>query len=136
MPLPSPDVVEAAAKAGITAIIQPGFHQGSDSIDCCNQYDIAMVFTHMRHFNINGGWNMRVLVIGGGGSTAILENLPKVLWWKDLYPAMGMANWLCVPGDISDIDFSWILPRVAIDFTVVGRNFHWHWGGGCLSKKT
>ena len=48
---PFSDVVEAAAKAGITAIIQPGGSiRDQDSIDCCNQYDIAMVFTHMRHF--------------------------------------------------------------------------------------
>ncbi|RYG73139.1 bifunctional phosphoribosylaminoimidazolecarboxamide formyltransferase/IMP cyclohydrolase [Lentibacillus lipolyticus] len=48
---PMPDTVEAAAKAGITAIIQPGgSKRDQDSIDMCNQYGIAMVFTGMRHF--------------------------------------------------------------------------------------
>lgn len=48
---PFPDVVEAAAKAGITAIIQPGgsIHD-RESIDACNKYGIAMVFTGVRHF--------------------------------------------------------------------------------------
>jgi phosphoribosylaminoimidazolecarboxamide formyltransferase/IMP cyclohydrolase len=48
---PFSDVVEAAAKAGITAIIQPGGSiRDQDSIDACNKYNIAMVFTEMRHF--------------------------------------------------------------------------------------
>ncbi len=48
---PMPDTVEAAAKAGIKAIIQPGgSKRDQDSIDMCNQYDIAMVCTAMRHF--------------------------------------------------------------------------------------
>ncbi|GAA0430153.1 bifunctional phosphoribosylaminoimidazolecarboxamide formyltransferase/IMP cyclohydrolase [Lentibacillus halophilus] len=48
---PMPDTVEAAAKAGVTAIIQPGgSKRDQDSIDMCNQYGIAMVFTSMRHF--------------------------------------------------------------------------------------
>lgn len=48
---PMPDTVEAAAKAGVTAIIQPGgSKRDQDSIDVCNEYDIAMVFTNMRHF--------------------------------------------------------------------------------------
>ncbi len=48
---PMPDTVEAAAKAGISAIIQPGgSKRDQDSIDMCNQYGIAMVFTGMRHF--------------------------------------------------------------------------------------
>lgn len=48
---PMPDTVEAAAKAGIKAIIQPGgSKRDQDSIDMCNQYDIAMVCTGMRHF--------------------------------------------------------------------------------------
>ncbi|MBT2217451.1 bifunctional phosphoribosylaminoimidazolecarboxamide formyltransferase/IMP cyclohydrolase [Virgibacillus dakarensis] len=48
---PMPDTVEAAAKAGITAIIQPGgSKRDQDSIDVCNEYGIAMVFTGMRHF--------------------------------------------------------------------------------------
>ncbi len=48
---PFSDCVEAAAKAGITAIIQPGGSiRDQDSIDACNRYGIAMVFTGMRHF--------------------------------------------------------------------------------------
>lgn len=48
---PMPDTVEAAAKAGITAIIQPGgSKRDQDSIDVCNQHGIAMVYTGMRHF--------------------------------------------------------------------------------------
>lgn len=48
---PFADNVEAAHQAGITAIIQPGgsIHD-QDSIDKCNEYGIAMVFTGMRHF--------------------------------------------------------------------------------------
>lgn len=48
---PFSDCVEAAAKAGITAIIQPGGSiQDEASIEKANQYGIAMVFTGMRHF--------------------------------------------------------------------------------------
>ncbi|MEI3606218.1 bifunctional phosphoribosylaminoimidazolecarboxamide formyltransferase/IMP cyclohydrolase [Pseudogracilibacillus sp. SE30717A] len=48
---PMPDTVEAAAKAGITAIIQPGgSKRDQDSIDVCNANGIAMVYTKMRHF--------------------------------------------------------------------------------------
>jgi len=48
---PFSDCVEAAAKAGITAIIQPGGSiRDQESIDACNKYGIAMVFTGMRHF--------------------------------------------------------------------------------------
>ena len=48
---PYPDCVEAAAKAGITAIIQPGGSiRDKESIDACNEHGIAMVFTSMRHF--------------------------------------------------------------------------------------
>ncbi|MDR2183919.1 MAG: bifunctional phosphoribosylaminoimidazolecarboxamide formyltransferase/IMP cyclohydrolase [Clostridiales bacterium] len=48
---PFPDCVEEAHKAGITAIIQPGGSQGdAASIETCNKYGIAMVFTGMRHF--------------------------------------------------------------------------------------
>lgn len=48
---PFPDCVEAAAAAGITAIIQPGGSMNDQaSIDACNKYGIAMVFTGMRHF--------------------------------------------------------------------------------------
>lgn len=48
---PMPDTVEAAAKAGITAIIQPGGSvRDQESIDACNRFGIAMVFTGVRHF--------------------------------------------------------------------------------------
>ena len=48
---PMPDTVEAAAKAGVTAIIQPGgSKRDQDSIDVCNEHGIAMVLTNMRHF--------------------------------------------------------------------------------------
>ena len=48
---PFDDCVGAAHKAGITAIIQPGgSKRDQDSIDACNKYGIAMVFTGMRHF--------------------------------------------------------------------------------------
>ena len=45
------DTVEAAAKAGITAIIQPGGSmRDEDSIKKANEYGITMVFTGVRHF--------------------------------------------------------------------------------------
>lgn len=48
---PFDDVVEAAHKAGISAIIQPGGAMRDQlSIDKCDEYGIAMVFTGMRHF--------------------------------------------------------------------------------------
>ncbi len=48
---PFSDCVEAAAKAGITTIIQPGGSlRDQESIDACNKYGIAMIFTGMRHF--------------------------------------------------------------------------------------
>ncbi len=48
---PFSDSVEAAAKAGISCIIQPGGSmRDQESIDACNKYGIAMVFTGMRHF--------------------------------------------------------------------------------------
>ena len=48
---PFSDVVEAAAKAGVKAIIQPGGSiRDQESIDACNKYGIAMIFTNMRHF--------------------------------------------------------------------------------------
>lgn len=48
---PFSDCVEAAHKAGIKAIIQPGGSiRDQESIDACNRYGIAMVFTKMRHF--------------------------------------------------------------------------------------
>ncbi|MCL6559421.1 MAG: hypothetical protein K6U74_11615, partial [Firmicutes bacterium] len=48
---PFSDVVEAAADAGITAIIQPGGSlKDEDSIKAADKYGIAMVFTGVRHF--------------------------------------------------------------------------------------
>ncbi|MFL6558520.1 MAG: bifunctional phosphoribosylaminoimidazolecarboxamide formyltransferase/IMP cyclohydrolase [Bacillus sp. (in: firmicutes)] len=48
---PMDDTVEAAAKAGITAIIQPGGSiRDVDSIKKADEYGIAMVFTGVRHF--------------------------------------------------------------------------------------
>ncbi|WP_188389510.1 bifunctional phosphoribosylaminoimidazolecarboxamide formyltransferase/IMP cyclohydrolase [Priestia taiwanensis] len=48
---PMSDTVEAAAKAGVTAIIQPGGSiRDEESIAKANEYGIAMVFTGIRHF--------------------------------------------------------------------------------------
>lgn len=48
---PFPDVVELAAKEGVTAIIQPGgSKRDQESIDKANETGIAMVFTGRRHF--------------------------------------------------------------------------------------
>jgi phosphoribosylaminoimidazolecarboxamide formyltransferase/IMP cyclohydrolase len=48
---PFADTLELAAKAGITAIIQPGGSlNDEDSIKLADQYGIAMVFTGIRHF--------------------------------------------------------------------------------------
>lgn len=48
---PFSDCVESAHNAGITAIIQPGGSiRDKESIELANKYNIAMVFTDMRHF--------------------------------------------------------------------------------------
>ncbi|MFA5780251.1 MAG: bifunctional phosphoribosylaminoimidazolecarboxamide formyltransferase/IMP cyclohydrolase [Elusimicrobiota bacterium] len=48
---PFRDVVDAAAKIGVKAIIQPGGSlKDDDSITACNEHKISMVFTGMRHF--------------------------------------------------------------------------------------
>lgn len=48
---PFPDVVEAAAEAGIKAIVQSGGSNNDRlSIDACDRFGIAMVFTGMRYF--------------------------------------------------------------------------------------
>lgn len=48
---PMGDTVEAAAQAGITAIIQPGGSvKDEESIKAANEHGIAMVFTGVRHF--------------------------------------------------------------------------------------
>jgi phosphoribosylaminoimidazolecarboxamide formyltransferase/IMP cyclohydrolase len=48
---PFPDGIEAAAEAGVTAIVQPGGSVRDDEcIAAANAHDIAMVFTGRRHF--------------------------------------------------------------------------------------
>lgn len=48
---PFDDCVNAAAAAGIAAIVQPGGSiRDADSIAACNKYGIPMVFTGKRHF--------------------------------------------------------------------------------------
>ena len=48
---PFPDSIEAAAGAGVSAVIQPGGSRKDDEvIAACNQHRIAMVFTGRRHF--------------------------------------------------------------------------------------
>ncbi|UOB18708.1 bifunctional phosphoribosylaminoimidazolecarboxamide formyltransferase/IMP cyclohydrolase [Abyssalbus ytuae] len=48
---PFPDCVEIADKAGIKSVIQPGGSiKDQLSIDYCNENNIAMVFTGIRHF--------------------------------------------------------------------------------------
>lgn len=48
---PFSDCVEAASKAGISAIVQPGGSiRDQESIDACDKVGIAMVFTGVRHF--------------------------------------------------------------------------------------
>ncbi len=48
---PFPDTVEEAARAGVTAIVQPGGSQKDrESIELCNKHNLAMVFTGRRYF--------------------------------------------------------------------------------------
>jgi phosphoribosylaminoimidazolecarboxamide formyltransferase/IMP cyclohydrolase len=48
---PFNDCVEIAHKAGVTAVVQPGGSiRDQDSIDFCNEHDMAMVMTGVRHF--------------------------------------------------------------------------------------
>lgn len=48
---PFPDCVEIADKAGIKAVVQPGGSiKDQSSIDYCNENNMAMVFTGIRHF--------------------------------------------------------------------------------------
>ena len=48
---PFRDVVDAAAKYDIKAIIQPGGSiRDQESIDACDEHEISMVFTGLRHF--------------------------------------------------------------------------------------
>jgi phosphoribosylaminoimidazolecarboxamide formyltransferase/IMP cyclohydrolase len=49
--LPFRDNVDLAAAAGIKAIVQPGGSvRDQESIEACNEHDIAMIFTGVRHF--------------------------------------------------------------------------------------
>ena len=48
---PLRDGIDAAAAAGISAIIQPGGSmRDQEVIDAADEHGIAMVFTNMRHF--------------------------------------------------------------------------------------
>ena len=48
---PFPDGVEAAAEAGVTAVVQPGGSvRDGEVIGAANRAGIAMVFTGVRHF--------------------------------------------------------------------------------------
>jgi phosphoribosylaminoimidazolecarboxamide formyltransferase/IMP cyclohydrolase len=48
---PFRDSIDAAAKAGITAVIQPGGSvRDQEVIDAANEHDMSMIFTGMRHF--------------------------------------------------------------------------------------
>ncbi|MBU1757890.1 bifunctional phosphoribosylaminoimidazolecarboxamide formyltransferase/IMP cyclohydrolase PurH, partial [Patescibacteria group bacterium] len=48
---PFPDCVQIAHEAGITAVIQPGGSiKDQLSIDYCNEHNLAMVTTGVRHF--------------------------------------------------------------------------------------
>jgi phosphoribosylaminoimidazolecarboxamide formyltransferase/IMP cyclohydrolase len=48
---PFPDGVELAAKGGVTAIIQPGGSlRDKEAIEAADKYEVAMVFTGVRHF--------------------------------------------------------------------------------------
>src|SRR5579885_3040684 len=48
---PFPDGIEEAAKAGVTAVIQPGGSiRDQDAIAACDKAGMAMVFTGIRHF--------------------------------------------------------------------------------------
>jgi phosphoribosylaminoimidazolecarboxamide formyltransferase / IMP cyclohydrolase len=48
---PFADCVEIAGEAGITAVIQPGGSiRDVDSVNYCNEHDMSMVFTGIRHF--------------------------------------------------------------------------------------
>ena len=49
---PFRDGIDAAAQAGITAVIQPGGSiRDEEVIQAADAHDMAMVFTAMRHFN-------------------------------------------------------------------------------------
>jgi phosphoribosylaminoimidazolecarboxamide formyltransferase/IMP cyclohydrolase len=48
---PFRDGIDAAAKVGVTAAIQPGGSRNDEEvIQACNEHGIAMMFTGRRHF--------------------------------------------------------------------------------------
>ena len=48
---PFRDGIDTLAKAGITAVIQPGGSvRDQECIDACNEHGMAMIFTGYRHF--------------------------------------------------------------------------------------
>ena len=48
---PFRDNVDEAARAGVTAIVQPGGSmRDAESIQACDEHGLAMVFTGVRHF--------------------------------------------------------------------------------------
>jgi phosphoribosylaminoimidazolecarboxamide formyltransferase/IMP cyclohydrolase len=48
---PFRDALDAAAAAGVTAVVQPGGSKGDEKvIEAANEHGLAMVFTGMRHF--------------------------------------------------------------------------------------
>ena len=48
---PFRDNVDEAARAGVTALVQPGGSmRDADSIAACDEHGLAMVFTGVRHF--------------------------------------------------------------------------------------
>ena len=48
---PFPDCVEIASQYGVSAVIQPGGSvKDQDSINFCDQHNMSMVFTGIRHF--------------------------------------------------------------------------------------
>ena len=45
------DAVEHACQSGVNLIAHPGGSlRDQDGIDCCDQYDVGLIFTGIRHF--------------------------------------------------------------------------------------
>jgi phosphoribosylaminoimidazolecarboxamide formyltransferase/IMP cyclohydrolase len=48
---PFRDAIDEAAKAGVTAIVQPGGSRNdAEAVAACNEHHLAMLFTGRRHF--------------------------------------------------------------------------------------
>ena len=48
---PFRDNIDEAARAGVTAVVQPGGSmRDADSVQACDEHDLAMVLTGVRHF--------------------------------------------------------------------------------------